>query len=63
MVSLVVLLTILASSGTVIFWMCLISLIVEWQYMDILERIGHILAIIVGLTAVITCSYIMVFCL
>ena len=63
MVGLVVLLTLMALSGAIIFWVCLVALIVEWQYMDILERIGNILAIIVGVTAVVTCSYIMAFCL
>ena len=60
---LVVLLTLLASCGAVVFWMCLVATIVEWKYMEILSRIGNILATIVGLTEGIICSYIMVFCL
>ena len=60
---LVALLTILASCGAIVFWLCLVATIVEWKYMDILSRIGNILAIIVGITAAVTCSYIMVFCL
>lgn len=62
-VFLVALLTLLALCGAIIFWVCLVLLIVEWEYMDILERIGHIIATIVGLTAGITCPYIIVFCL
>lgn len=63
MIGLVVFLALLALSGAVIFWICLVSLLLEWEYMDIFQRIRNILTAIVGLTAGITCSYIMTFCL
>lgn len=60
---LVILLTLLALCGAIAFWVCLVVLIIEWECMDGLERIAYILATIAGATSVVTCSYIMAFCL
>ncbi len=58
-----VLLVLLALCGAVIFWHFLVNTIIEWRYMETIQRVSYIFASAMGFVATVVCSHIIATCL